>query len=248
VSPPYVVRVANLSVLNQHAVRDAVTLVEGRPHLVAACEARRTWEDVLPTVPGYRWLGRRSGRHGSREVGLLVRDDVEVVAHGVEQLSHEVPRSAVAHDRWGAWARVVLPGGVRALAWSTHRNAFVQRADGGVRRWWRGTAEYRRHARHEVEVVLEHAADGWPLLGGGDYNYRVPRGAVTTVHDAWRWAPHRTFPDAGLAYAGHWFDGACWHPGAFAMVGGLDVIGRARTGSDHDWLTAAFEPVAHQGG
>lgn len=234
----YAVRVANLSVLNRRAAADAVTLVEDHPHLVAVCEARRGWEPVLPAIPGYRYLGRRDGTHGSREVGLLVREDVEVVAHDVAPMSRAVRGSPVAHDRWGAWARVVLPGGVRALAWSTHRNAWVQRRDGRVRPLWRGTREYVAHARAEQTLLHEHAEAGWPLLGGGDYNYRVPCGGVTDAAGAWRHAPHRAFPAAGLHYAAHGLDGVCLDPRAFALAGPLAVIPRARTGSDHDWLTA----------
>ncbi|MEO9322138.1 hypothetical protein ABFT23_01525 [Nocardioides sp. C4-1] len=237
---PFRVRAANLYVRNPRAADDAPVLVEDEPHLVAVSEARGGWESVLPAIDGYQYLGRRPGdrgSHGSREVGLLVRDDVQVVDADVVQLSEAVPRSLVAHDRWGVWARLVLPGGVRALGWSTHRNAFVQRPDGGVRRSARGTAEYRAHVRAETELQQRQADDGWPLLGGGDYNYRVPCGLLSEVDRAWGYAPHRVFPAAGFSYVPHGLDGICLDPRAFAPVDGLEVIPRRRTGSDHDWIT-----------
>ncbi|MDO9455153.1 hypothetical protein [Nocardioides sp.] len=232
----YDVRVANLSVRNRQPAQDLDRLVDGWPHLVALCEVAGGWPAVVHDVAGYRYVGRRDGTHGSREVALLVRGDVEVVDSGVVQLSEAVPRSLVAHDRWGAWARVVLPGGRRALAYSTHRNAWVQRRDGTVRPVWRGTREYRAHVRAELALLDRHTTEGWPVLGGGDFNYRVPCGKVRFVDDAWPYAPHRTFPQLGLHYVAHGLDGVCHDP-VFEAVGGLDVIGRATTGSDHDWIT-----------
>jgi hypothetical protein len=233
----YTVRVANLFVLNRQPAADVPLLVSGSPHLVSVCEARRGWDPVLPTIEGYRYLGAGDGTIGRREVGLLVREDVEVVESGLAPLSQAVRGSPVAHDRWGAWARVVLPGGVRALAWSTHRNAFVQRRDGGVRRPWRGTHEYAAHARAEADLLHRHRAAGWPVLGGGDYNYRVPCGELADVTHAWPYSPHRSFPALGLRYVGHGLDGVVLDPSAFEPVGGLEVIGHDRTGSDHDWIT-----------
>ena len=242
------VRVANLYVLNRQAAADVPLLVAGSPHLVSVCEARRGWEPVLPAVAGYRYLGADRGTIGRREVGLLVREDVEVVASGLEPLSRAVPRSPVAHDRWGAWARVVLPGGVRALAWSTHRNAFVQRRDGGVRPVWRGTREYAAHARAEAELLHRHRAAGWPVLGGGDYNYRVPCGGLVEPGRAWAYSPHRSFPALGLRYLGHGLDGVVLDPTAFEPVGDLDVLDHSRTGSDHDWLTLTVRAAPPSGG
>lgn len=232
----YDVRVANLSVRNRQAARDAETLVDGWPHLVALCEVAGGWPEVVRSMRGYQYVGRSEGTHGSQEVGLLVRGDVEVVESGVVPMSRAVPRSVVAHDRWAAWARVVLPDGVRALAYSTHRNAFVQRRDGTVRPVWRGTREYRAHVRAELALLDEHRSAGWPVLGGGDFNYRVPCGTVRYVADAWPYAPHRAFPDIGIHYVPHWFDGVCHDP-AFEAVGALAVIPRSTTGSDHDWVT-----------
>lgn len=235
----YDVRVANLSVRNRQPERDLARLVDGWPHLVALSEVAGGWPAVLHApagVEGYQYVGRREGSHGSREVALLVRGDVEVVESGVVPMSRAVPRSAVAHDRWAAWARVLLPGGHRALAYSTHRNAWVQRRDGTVRPWWRGTREYRAHVRAEMALLHEHTVAGWPALGGGDFNYRVPLGTVRFVPDAWAYAPHRTFVDLGIRYVPHGLDGVCHDP-VFEAVGGLDVIPRASTGSDHDWIT-----------
>lgn len=232
----YDVRVANLSVRNRQPARDVVRLVEGSPHLVALCEVAGRWPDVVRRVDGYRYLGRDEGTHGSREVALLVREDVEVVACDVAPMSAAVPRSLMAHDRWGAWARVVLPGGQRALAYSTHRNAWVQRPDGGVRPVWRGTREYRAHVRAETALLEHHAAAGWPVLGGGDFNYAVPCGRVRGVGDAWAFAPHRSLPDCGVRYVPHRLDGVC-HAPVFEAVGDLAVIPRSTTGSDHDWIT-----------
>jgi hypothetical protein len=198
---------------------------------------------VLPAVQGYRYLGSADGTIGRREVGLLVREDVEVVESGLAPLSRAVRGSPVAHDRWGAWARVVLPGGVRALAWSTHRNAFVQRRDGGVRPLWRGTREYAAHARAEADLLHRHRAAGWPVLGGGDYNYRVPCGDLVDATQAWPYSPHRSFPALGLRYLGHGLDGVVLDPTAFAATGGLEVIGHDQTGSDHDWITLTVRAV-----
>ena len=150
----YSVRVANLSVRNRQPAQDLARLVVGWPHLIALCEVAGDWPAVVHDVDGYRYVGRRDvtqGTHGSREVALLVRGDVEVVASDVVAMSSAVPRSPVAHDRWAAWARVVLPGGQRALAYSTHRNAYVQRRDGTVRPLWRGTREYRAHVRGRAD-------------------------------------------------------------------------------------------------
>lgn len=235
----YDIRVANLSVRNRQPERDLERLVDGWPHLVALSEVAGRWPEVVrgpEGVRGYQYVGRSEGSHGSTEVALLVRGDVEVVESGVVPMSRAVPRSVVAHDRWSAWARVVLPGGVRALAYSTHRNAFVQRRDGTVRPVWRGTREYRAHVRAEVALIDEHRTAGWPVLGGGDFNYRVPCGKVRYVADAWPYAPHRAFPDMGVHYVPHWFDGVCHDP-VFTAVGDLAVTPRSLTGSDHDWVT-----------
>ncbi|WP_148615658.1 hypothetical protein [Nocardioides rubriscoriae] len=232
----YDVRVANLSVRNRQPAQDLARLVDGWPHLVVLCEVAGGWPEVVRAVDGYQYVGRRDGTHGSREVALLVRGDVEVVASDVEKMSQAVPRSPVAHDRWAAWARVVLPDGQRALAFSTHRNAWVQRRDGTVRQLWRGTREYRAHVRAELALLDHHARAGWPVLGGGDFNYRVPCGKVRFVQDAWAFAPHRTFPEIGVRYVAHGLDGVCHDP-VFEPLGGLDVISRTTTGSDHDWIT-----------
>jgi hypothetical protein len=239
VTVTYSIRVANLSVRNQQPTQDLPRLVDGWPHLIALCEVAGRWPEVVQDVAGYRYVGLRAGTpgtHGSHEVALLVRGDVEVVDSDVVQMSEAVPRSLVAHDRWAAWARVVLPGGQRALAYSTHRNAWVQRRDGTVRPLWRGTREYRAHVRAELALLDHHAVAGWPLLGGGDFNYSVPCGTVRFVNDAWPFAPHRAFADVGLRYVPHGLDGVCHDP-LFGAVGDLEVIGRTTTGSDHDWIT-----------
>ncbi|WP_139979515.1 hypothetical protein [Nocardioides litoris] len=242
--PTYAVRVANLSVRNPRPRDDVPALAAGSPHLVSVCEVGGGWVEVVREVEGYRYLGAGpDARHGRREVGLLVRADVVVVDHGVAPMSRAVPRSTVAHDRWAAWARVELPGGVRALAWSTHRNAYVQRRDGRVRPLWRGTRRYRDHARAERALLDAQAAEGWPVLGGGDYNYRVPCGAVRTPAQAWTHAPHRAVADAGRTYLPHGLDGVVLDPAAFTPTGDLDVLPRSRTGSDHDWVTATVRAV-----
>ncbi|MCW2815617.1 MAG: hypothetical protein JWN84_3072 [Nocardioides sp.] len=236
VTATYDVRVANLSVRNRQPAQDLPRLVEDWPHLIALSEVGGGWPDVVREVPGYQYVGRREGSHGSREVALLVRGDVEVVDSDVVAMSRAVPRSPMAHDRWAAWARVVLPGGQRALAYSTHRNAWVQRRDGTVRPLWRGTAEYRAHVRAELTLLDHHAGEGWPLLGGGDFNYRVPCGTVRFVADAWAYAPHKSFPTIGARYVAHGLDGVCHDP-VFQPTGDLAVISRTTTGSDHDWIT-----------
>jgi hypothetical protein len=72
----------------------------------------------------------------------------------------------------------------------------------------------------------------------------VPCGVVQRVDQAWRYAPQRTFAASGLHYEAHGIDGVCLDPAAFALVGGLAVISRHETGSDHDWVTVTVRSGA----
>lgn len=237
-----VVRAANLYVAHKDPEGAIEHLISGRPHVIAVCEVSDRWQKPLRSIPGYRYVGVAKGSRGRKEVGLLLRRDVRVLQWGVTQMSAHIDGDKFAHDRWAVWARVILPGGIPAGAYSTHRNAAIQGRNGRLIRG-RRLQEYKEHARREQALIRALNKSGWPVIGGQDGNYRIPKGVIRTRAQAWKWSPHRSLPAINVAYVDHSVDGILFSRYAFHRVkGGLRLIRKRRHGSDHDWLTLRVRP------
>lgn len=232
----YKVRTANLYVGHANPQGAIKHLIAGRPHVVAVQEASPRWQKPLRNVEGYYYVGARKGSRGKKENGLLIREDVRLVGFGFLRLSAEIPGDKLGHDRWAVWARIVLPGGVPAAAYSTHKNAGIQgklgRPGNGRR-----AQEFVLHTKREQDLVSSLERRGWPVIGGQDGNYRVPKGVIRTRAQAWRYSPHKSLPAVGVAYIHHRLDGILFSKRAFRRVGSLHTLPPNVHLSDHDWLT-----------
>lgn len=236
----YRLRTANLYVGHPDPQEATDLLVQGKPVIVALQEISPRWVQPLESIEGYLFLQRNDGSKGRREVGLLIREDALVIDWGVRQMSDHIENDKFGHDRHGIWAKVILPwGGGKTLAYSTHKNAVVQGRYGRVIKG-RRTDEYKGHALQEAQFLHNMANSGWPVLGGQDANFAVPRGVVRFPRQAWKFSPQRLLSSLNIRYVGHGVDGLMFNKKSFRKVGGKWIITRKRNGGDHDWLTIAI--------
>jgi hypothetical protein len=197
-----------------------------RPGVAALCEVRK-FTEPLKDIAGMDLYQNREDSYAANVAGLL-RRDMTYEGHGFHRLTDRIPDKPVriGGPRWTMNIDFSTPSGVKWSMFSVHCPLVSsKRVPSTATPNGEAFVDYMRglYALGEAKV----AAGRRVILAGDFQDY--PRQA-----NWWTHTPTKTLPIMGYAFDRHSRDYIAGR--GTSPRGDLELVPRARTHADHDWL------------